>query len=113
MVKARRVRDESFSDPDETTAPTTTSLESLNKGGRPRLKLSAEQKADHWRKQLRRAWIKYKEKLKSAAAEDAPRKVRHQQRKRMRLAIKNTPEHVHTEINAELNKDLTKLIGKL
>ena len=113
MVKARRVRDKSFSVPDETTAPTTTSKESLNKGGRPRLQLTAEQRHDRRRKQLRKAWIKFKEKLKSNAAEDAPRKVRHQQRKRMRLAIKNTPEHVRTDIDAELNKDLTTLIGKL
>ena len=89
MGKKQIVRDAGFEDPDEPRPPKRRCRAS--RGGRPRLKMTKQERKWHRKEQLRRAKANFKEKLNSSAPEDIKRKLRHIQNERMRIARRMTP----------------------
>ena len=65
--------------------------------------MTLQEREEHRREQLRKGKEKYKNKLKSSAHEDTTRKFQHQKNKKMRLALKKTPDSKRNKINEELN----------
>jgi hypothetical protein len=65
--------------------------------------LTLQEREEQRREQLRKGKEKYKNKLKSSAHEDTTRKFQHQQNEKMRLALKQTPDHKRNKVNEELN----------
>jgi hypothetical protein len=65
--------------------------------------MTPQEREDRLKEQVRRAKAKYKDKLKSSAPKDVRRKTQHIQRKRMTLALKETPDSKRDKVNKELN----------
>ena len=56
--------------------------------------MTAQERKERRREQLRKGKAKYKIKLKSSASEDITRKSTHLQHKRMAIALKKTPDSI-------------------
>ena len=108
MVKKQKVRDESIADPDEPRPPKCH--RSANRGGRPRLQMTPQEREWHRKEQLRRAKANFKEKLKSSAPEDIEHKARDLQKKRMRLMHKMTLDSAKDMINQELHNAVLTIL---
>ena len=102
------MRDASFADPDEPKP--TKRRRKANRGGRPRLQITQQEREERLKEQVRKAKAKYKDKLKSSAPKDVPRKTQHLQRKRMTLALKETPDSKRNKVNEELNDTIQTLV---
>ena len=103
--------DASFADPDEPQPPKRR--RKANRGGRPRLQMTPQEREERLKEQVRRAKAKYKVKLQSSALKDVPRKTQHLQRKRMTLALKETPDSKRDKVNKELNDTVQTLMRQL
>ena len=102
------MRDASFADPDEPKP--TKRRRKANRGGRPRLQMTLQEREERRREQLRKGKERYKNKLTSSAHEDTTRKFQHQQNEKMRLALKKTPDHKRNKVNEELNYTIQTLV---
>ena len=68
--------------------------------------MTLQERYERLKEQVRIAKAKYKEKLKSSAPKEVSRKTQHLQRKRMTLALKETPDSKRNKVNEEINKTL-------
>ena len=111
MAKKQKLRDASFANPDEPKL--SKRRRKANRGGRPRLQMTPQEREDRLKEQVRRAKAKYKDKLQSSAPKDFQRKTQHLQRKRMTLALKETPDSKRDKVNKELNDTVQTLMRQL